>query len=132
MIPKFKAKVKGGNIYAHHPNGSWMTSDDCIGSFDTSESKVAAFFWFLERGSLDPATLCMATGLKDKNGVEIYEWDIIRGANRGIGEQGYYDEKVHVVKFDNGCFIGEYWGLPVFEHADTCEIIGNIHDEVKK
>ena len=63
------------------------------------------------------------TGLKDKNGTEIYEGDILID---DIGEPTEY----WVVKFSDGGFVGECAGVtePLFELTNL-EIAGNIHKD---
>ena len=95
---------------------------------------------YYEHVEVDPSTVGQYTGLKDKNGNRIWEWDILRIYKIADGLGGYYNPPLDypvnvVVKWDLCAWMWEticedkrYISFPDAWCHYECEVIGNIHD----
>ena len=103
-------------------NGEWVE-----GAFFPESDQYPATIFHGRHNSLgdyvDPATVGQFTGLLDKNGKRIFEWDVVR-----------YGNKTGYVIYGNGCFCVQdstTQNRPaidlVMDQWDVT-VIGNIHD----
>lgn len=77
-----------------------------------------------------PETVGQYTGLDDKNGVNIFEGDIVTAWSQGYQATGEVKQRIDGLWLMYPAYQhGKQWGLcPNPKGATTVEIIGNIHD----
>ena len=128
---KFRGKVEwNGN---HKFRGDWIygyyRSND-VGNAFITETVDDFDNYIFDETEVDKNTVGQFTGLKDKNGNEIYEGDILK-----IDREDYK----YIVKFYSGCFVGVNKYDEHYEQAKDLgslftleiEIIGNIYDNLE-
>lgn len=130
MIPKFRAFNK--KIQKMYSIDGFKSSERkiyrCSLADDEFRSGRLETFHFVE-DNLDDYILMQSTGLKDKNGVEIFEGDVVEY------DDGEYLFAGKVVKTVFGTYVKSYsfFSFEDFSDENTMtadvEIIGNIYEE---
>lgn len=112
---KFKAKLVDGGRWVYGSLIVWPDGEVYI-LHDTDYKETGT----LRKDPVQTETVCMCTGLKDRNGKDIYTDDVIK--NDMITTFVQYNPKD-----------GFSFGLPIFimkpEAVGSVEVVGNVHDE---
>ena len=120
MIQRFRAWDKHGQ--------KMFTNDELIiwnGNVYANDSKKLTCN-NLKGWSIDDEYLIQSTGLKDKNGNEIFEGDIVKMSKDVSVDTTYYE----VVRRRGGAYSLEskQHGCDLWIRHTYCEIIGNIYE----
>lgn len=122
-------EIKFRGLTAKNELAYGLPYDDAPNSTAYYKSYSQRMCWVMNGGyssaPIKNGTLCQFTGLKDKNGKEIYEDDVIKfGAQYG---------SISVVKHIGASYqvkdkFGDWYDLYDVTESTNIEVIGNIHD----
>lgn len=121
MIPRFRVWDKKFKT---------MYEADDIMSIDFGKSEISVKTLFFERTNyykFDDIVLMQSTGLRDKNGKEIFEGNVVKMAKNVYSEPTYYE----VVRHRGGAYRLEskQYGCELWLRHTDCEIAGNIYTD---
>lgn len=97
-------------------DGSWVQGD----LIHKEDGKIAILRNGFNVSEVDPSTICQFTGLKDCEGNEVWEGDILQDVDFGHFK--------YVIIFAEGTYLaqreGQYVGIPLNECVDN--FVGNV------
>jgi len=120
------------------PAGSWIEGgyyvDYCYGGCPKGKHYIVTWnstgLGFTDLIQVDPETVGQYTGQRDKNGKEIYEWDIFRRKELSLEFTGQviWRDDGFAIKVKRG---DDVWFERLAYHAAHGDVIGSIHQNTE-
>ena len=124
MIPKFRAWYVLAEEMINEILMISFVRKEIIGKFSDGSTSVPLKFEDKRNG--EDVILMQSTGLKDKNGKEIFEGDIVKMAKDVYSDPTYYE----VIRHRGGAYRLEsnQHGCELWLRHTNCEVIGNVYE----
>lgn len=118
MIPKFRAWEPDTKFM----NDQVRVTSNRFGDGEVLVEATDGFGWI----EVKPEYLMQSTGLKDKNGVEIFEADVLTSNVQPCKMVNPIKDGYGVVRFENGMF--KLGAISLVTFVSKMEVIGNIYE----
>ena len=117
MVPKFRAFSIEAKTMHNVLAIDFSRNMYCL---QIGKAAIGEWFWFRE------IELMQSTGLKDKNGVEIFEGDVLTSNVQPCKMVNPIKDGYGVVRFENGMF--KLGAISLVTFISKMEVIGNIYE----
>ena len=124
---EFRGMRMGGKGWAF---GSIIVENGCAEIVDNNPDTYPRFIL----RQVDPESIGQFTGMTDRNGVKIFEGDIVRWIYKPMPFKDTWKEYTLTVQYDEGRFFaaGGTVDADLYCNTDDMEVIGNAYEGVKK